>query len=138
MAKKVINDKLPEELASHIRSILGKDYDDFIASFNKNIRKSIRVNRSKIKEEELQNLLKETYKEVEFTRIPWTEEGFYYQNSNFAPGRTMEYLAGLFYIQEASAMLPAQILKPNEDGIVLDLCAAPAAKQVKSLLIFLK
>ena len=62
--------------------------------------------------------------------IPWSDDGYYIPES-FFPGRHPFYLAGLFYIQEPSAMLPANVLKARPGEHVLDLCAAPGGKTVK-------
>ncbi len=43
-------------------------------------------------------------------------------------GRAMEHLLGYYYIQEISSMLPVMALQPQENEIVLDLCAAPGSK----------
>ncbi|MBU1129218.1 MAG: RsmB/NOP family class I SAM-dependent RNA methyltransferase [Nanoarchaeota archaeon] len=43
-------------------------------------------------------------------------------------GRSLEHLLGYYYIQELASMLPIVALKPNEDEIFLDLCAAPGSK----------
>jgi len=61
--------------------------------------------------------------------IPWTKDGFYYNNGY--PGRHSFYHAGLYYIQEPSAMYPAASLKPQPGDKVLDVCAAPGGKSVQ-------
>ena len=64
--------------------------------------------------------------EGKLTPIPWIKEGYYYEES--APGKHPYYHAGLYYIQEPSAMMPAQVLSPVPGERVLDLCAAPGGK----------
>jgi NOL1/NOP2/sun family putative RNA methylase len=60
--------------------------------------------------------------------VPWCEEGFYYQHELDRPGKHVYHAAGLYYIQDASAMSPAEALEPQPGEKVLDLCAAPGGK----------
>ncbi len=52
-------------------------------------------------------------------------------------GKTIEHVLGFYYIQSLSSMLPAMILNPTENDLVLDLCAAPGSKttQISELMI---
>ena len=61
------------------------------------------------------------------TSLPWPG-GFRLPDNGSGLGQHWAYLAGLFNIQEASAMLPALILAPHPGDRVLDLCAAPGNK----------
>ncbi|MDD6340292.1 MAG: RsmB/NOP family class I SAM-dependent RNA methyltransferase, partial [Butyrivibrio sp.] len=61
------------------------------------------------------------------TKIPWTENGFYYEKED-DPARHPFYYAGLYYLQEPSAMTPASILPVLPGERVLDMCAAPGGK----------
>ncbi|MCR5675945.1 MAG: RsmF rRNA methyltransferase first C-terminal domain-containing protein [Lachnospiraceae bacterium] len=69
--------------------------------------------------------------------IPWNPDGFYYEETDDnRPGRHPLHDAGAFYIQEASAMLPARMLLSADNDSsrhlrVLDLCAAPGGKSVQ-------
>ena len=59
--------------------------------------------------------------------VPWAEGGFYLR-PGARPGASVAHWAGAFYLQEASAMLPASALKAVPGERVLDLCAAPGGK----------
>ena len=59
--------------------------------------------------------------------VPWAEGGFYLR-PGARPGASVAHWAGAFYLQEASAMLPAAALKATPGERVLDLCAAPGGK----------
>ena len=59
--------------------------------------------------------------------VPWAEGGFYLR-PGARPGASVAHWAGAFYLQEASAMLPASALKAGPGERVLDLCAAPGGK----------
>jgi len=61
-------------------------------------------------------------------RVPWCGEGFYFDPARIRPSKSPLYHAGLFYIQEPSAMCPAAVLGAKPGERVLDLCAAPGGK----------
>src|SRR5699024_9872965 len=59
--------------------------------------------------------------------VEWCTDGRYYPE-DFAAGKTALHEGGAYYIQEASAMLPATLLDARTGELVLDLCAAPGGK----------
>jgi len=59
--------------------------------------------------------------------IPWCSDGTLYPETE-RPAKSIAYHAGLFYIQEPSAMCPVEVLQPRPGHRVLDLCAAPGGK----------
>ncbi|MNO41434.1 Ribosomal RNA small subunit methyltransferase F [compost metagenome] len=59
--------------------------------------------------------------------VPWCSEGFYY-NEHVRPGKHPYHSAGLYYIQEPSAMSAVELLAPEPGEVVLDLAAAPGGK----------
>lgn len=59
--------------------------------------------------------------------IPWCVYG-YYLSSDSRCGLHVLHEAGAWYLQEASAMLPAAVLDVKPGETVLDLCAAPGGK----------
>ena len=63
-------------------------------------------------------------------QVAWSDDGFYL-SADAEPGKMPAYHAGLFYIQEPSAMLPAQLLACQPGERVLDLCAAPGGKTAR-------
>lgn len=115
---------LPDKYLKTIKEILQDEYDEYIASFNENRIHSLKVNTSKISTDDFEKLFK-------LERVPWTNDGFYYEDESIT--KSPYYYAGLYYIQEASAMLPAEVLPIEEDDIVLDACAAPGGKSLKLL-----
>ena len=66
----------------------------------------------------------------QFEAVPWSDDGFYLPQ-NVQPGRLSLYAAGLYYIQEPSAMLPAAVLAASPGELVLDICAAPGGKSAR-------
>ncbi|MFC1690558.1 NOL1/NOP2/sun family putative RNA methylase [Nanoarchaeota archaeon] len=89
------------------------------------LRQSIRANTLKIKEKELIERL--TKNKIKLEKIPWLKYG-YFVEADFSIGATPEYLFGYYYIQEASAQFPVEILDPQSGETVLDMCAAPGGK----------
>ncbi|MCA1291568.1 RsmB/NOP family class I SAM-dependent RNA methyltransferase [Paenibacillus sp. alder61] len=59
--------------------------------------------------------------------VPWCETGFYYEERT-RPGKQAYHAAGLYYIQEPSAMSAVELLDPRPGETVLDLAAAPGGK----------
>lgn len=105
--------------------------EDFISACQRPLRKSIRVNTLKITVEEFVKRAAE--KGWELTQVPWCHEGFWIEaDESVVPlGNTAEHMSGLFYIQEASSMMPVSALfKSDEDRFesVLDMAAAPGSK----------
>lgn len=105
-----------------MHELLGEEYEDYLKSFDAPHYAGLRVNTLKITPEDF---LKKATMELE--NIPWTTKGFYYAGSE-QPAKHPYYYAGLYYIQEPSAMTPATLLPIEEGDRVLDLCAAPGGK----------
>jgi 16S rRNA (cytosine1407-C5)-methyltransferase len=85
-------------------------FDDFIAACQRPLRRSIRVNTLKITW--LIFAAGRPYR-WQLTPVPWCEEGFWIEREDeddLPLGSTAEHLSGLFYIQEASSMLPVAAL----------------------------
>ncbi len=118
--------QLPDKFKEQMKELLQDDYDLYIKSFDHERYYGLRVNTLKISVEEF---LKIT--DFHLTPIPWTDDGFYYDASIDKPSKHPLYYAGLYYLQEPSAMLPAQVLPVEENDFVLDTCAAPGGKSTK-------
>lgn len=89
------------------------------------IKHSLRVNTLKISHQELLKRMESLG--VMLERVPFTRHGYYYR-SRFSLGAITEFLLGYFYLQEAAAQLPVELLDPRPDEIILDMCAAPGGK----------
>jgi NOL1/NOP2/sun family putative RNA methylase len=116
--------KLPEEFLQRIERRLGEEWQDFLQAYADERAYGLRINRRKISAEAFQGISPFSLKPV-----PWTDSGFYYNGEN-KPGKHPYYHAGLYYIQEPTAMLPVELLDVQADDMVLDLCAAPGGKSV--------
>lgn len=117
--------KLPQEYLQNMKELLNNEYQHYISSFDNNRYYGLRVNTNKISIKEFLKI-----NPFKLTPIPWTNDGFYYEDSE-KPTKHPYYYAGLYYIQEPSAMLPAEVLPIEENDIVLDACAAPGGKSGK-------
>lgn len=117
---------LPNNYLDKMKDLLKDEYASYEASFNEKTHRGLRVNTLKISVEEFLKIF--PYK---LKRIPWTSDGFYYEDDEI--NKHPFYYAGLYYLQEPSAMLPAEILPIEEGDIVLDACAAPGGKSTKLL-----
>ncbi|UUE59415.1 16S rRNA (cytosine(1407)-C(5))-methyltransferase RsmF [Pectobacterium aroidearum] len=124
---------LPAEFLDTMRDIMPSSLSmaDFIAACQRPLRRSIRVNTLKISVEAFLRLVQPYGWQLE--PIPWCQEGFWLLNAeeeNMRLGNTLEHLSGLFYIQEASSMLPVSALFHRNEALetVLDVAAAPGSK----------
>lgn len=113
---------LPQKYLDTMKEMLGDEFEDFISSFEQERLFGLRVNTLKITPEEFLRIAP-----FDLKPIPWIKNGFYYKEED-KPAKHPYYYAGLYYIQEPSAMTPAHVL-PIEDGDkVFDMCAAPGGK----------
>ena len=113
---------LPEQFKNRMRNMLGDEYQDFIDSYEMPRQYGLRVNTLKVSPEEFGEMAP-----FPVERIPWIKNGFFYKEGIF-PARHPYYAAGVYYLQEPSAMTPASRLPVEPGDRVLDLCAAPGGK----------
>ncbi|MCD7813193.1 MAG: RsmB/NOP family class I SAM-dependent RNA methyltransferase [Lachnospiraceae bacterium] len=113
---------LPQDFLIRMKALLGGEFPSFLDSYGETRRYGLRVNTLKISVEAFRSLAP-----FHLTPIPWTDNGFFYEKED-APSRHPFYYAGLYYLQEPSAMTPAQVLPVTPGDRVLDLCAAPGGK----------
>ena len=115
-------ERLPQEFKEKMKKLLGEEYEEFISAYEKENRQSLRVNLLK---GDIEKFLGR--EQFELTSIPWIEEGFYYGKEE-APGKHPYHAAGVYYIQEPSAMTVVSLLGIEKGDRVADLCAAPGGK----------
>lgn len=118
--------KLPVAFEKSMKHYLGTSWQSFINCYEQEGNYGIRCNPLKIGRDEFMRRCPAAIKE-----IPWCQEGFYYEGMDWQPAKHPYYHAGLFYIQEPSAMLPASLLPVEPGDYVLDLCAAPGGKSTQ-------
>lgn len=144
---------LPEKFLERMQNMLGEEYPAFLESLSGKRYRALRLN-------PLKTRIQEGKEKLPFTLspVPWTKNGFYYEEEE-QPGKHPYHEAGLYYIQEPSAMAPVPCLmeerasaaaiperqeehvsaaaiperqeEPATPGRVLDLCAAPGGKSTQ-------
>lgn len=117
---------LPEAFLNRMNQMLGEEFSAFLASYDKPQFKALRLNPLKISCDTVFSSLKLD----DLRPIAWKEAAYYYPEE-LAPGKHPLHEAGAYYIQEPSAMIPAELLAPNPGDRVLDLCAAPGGKSTQ-------
>ncbi|MBQ9609589.1 MAG: RsmB/NOP family class I SAM-dependent RNA methyltransferase [Lachnospiraceae bacterium] len=118
--------ELPKKYEENMRILLQEDFDAYEACLDKPMYHGIRINTSKITVEDFLKI-----NPFKLKRIPWCENGFYYDETIDKPSKHPYYYAGLYYIQEPSAMTPASVLPIEPYDKVLDICAAPGGKSTE-------
>lgn len=117
--------ELPQLFVDKMKSLLGEEYSDYESCLHRPKQNGIRVNTAKISVKEFQKIAP-----FEIEPVPWTENGFFV-GAKEQPAKHPFYHAGLYYIQEPSAMAPAAFLPVEPGDKVLDLCAAPGGKSTE-------
>jgi len=115
--------QLPQDFMTRMQDMLREAYPAFLHSYEEEKYQALRVNLLKGTTE---NFLKKA-PFANLTPVLWEKNGFYF-DSSVAPGRHPFHEAGVYYIQEPSAMAPAVYLEAKPGERVLDLCAAPGGK----------
>ena len=109
---------LPEAFLERMKHQLGEEYEDFLRSLERPRAVALRFNPLKGERPLLPFVAQP---------VPWEKEGFYY-DPEARPGLHVFHEAGVYYLQEASAMAPVQLLDPRPGETICDLCAAPGGK----------
>ncbi|MCI5650085.1 MAG: RsmF rRNA methyltransferase first C-terminal domain-containing protein [Fusicatenibacter sp.] len=114
--------QLPVNFLDRMKEMLGEEFEKFLASYEEPRVAGLRVNRMKCSPEEIEKIAGPGIE-----RIPWVENGFFVPEG-IRMAQSPLYAAGVFYLQEPSAMTPASRLPIEAGERVLDLCAAPGGK----------
>ncbi len=117
---------LPKEYTEKMRRLFGeKEYQQYLDAFAEKKQAGLRINTLKwSKKQLLQSHIFDT------EDVPWCQQGVYI-SQEVRPAKHPYYFAGLYYIQEPSAMAPACVLPISEGDCVLDICAAPGGKSTQ-------
>ena len=116
---------LPKKFLDRMERQLDTEYPAFLRSYEAEEVRALRVNTLKCGERLTKEMLP-----FSLTDVPWCPTGFYYDKDD-KPGRHPYHDAGVYYIQEASAMVPAEYLRARPGERILDLCAAPGGKSTQ-------
>ena len=114
---------LPEGFVTRMRTLLGAEFDAFLASYDLPRNLGLRLN-------PLKTDVPPALDAFGLRPVPWAENGYYYDPQT-RPGLSAYHDAGLYYLQEPSAMAPAGLLEARPGERVLDLCAAPGGKSTQ-------
>jgi 16S rRNA C967 or C1407 C5-methylase (RsmB/RsmF family)/NOL1/NOP2/fmu family ribosome biogenesis protein len=113
---------LPQAFTERMQRLLGEEFEAFLASYSSPRSGGLRINPNKLAPEEFA-----ARAPFSLTPIPWAKEGFAY-GAEDRPGRHPWHDAGVYYMQEPSAMAVGALADPQPGERVLDLCAAPGGK----------
>ncbi len=114
---------LPQAFVERMKKQLGDETEAFLKALSMPYVRGVRLNKLK----PVDNIEK-------LCAIPWAENAYYIDNDSEL-GKSALHEGGAFYIQEPSAMIPATVLAPNEEDVVLDLCASPGGKSTQLALL---
>ena len=110
--------RLPEKYENEMKDLLQEEYEAYKESLSLPIQQGYRINTGKISKEEWEKIAPFSAKEV-----PWIENG-YFLLDDFRASRHPYYFAGLYYLQEPSAMTPANRLNV-EPGLAMSFSCLP-------------
>ncbi|MCU0510327.1 MAG: RsmB/NOP family class I SAM-dependent RNA methyltransferase [Anaerolineae bacterium] len=116
---------IPSLFLQRMRTLLGDEFDAFKASYDKPPVQGLRVNTLKTTAEQLRARLG-----WDLPPVPWSADAFVVDagEGETRPGKHPYHAAGLYYLQDPSAMAPVELLDPKPGEFVLDLAAAPGGK----------
>ena len=112
---------LPEAFLQRIQNQLGDEYEAVLQSLERPRAVALRCTPLKGEQPQLPFVGK---------NVPWEPQGFYY-DPDARPGLHPYHDAGVYYLQEASAMSAVSMLDPQPGERVCDLCAAPGGKSTQ-------
>ena len=112
---------LPVEFLNRVKGQLGEEYEAFLQSLERPRAVALRL-----------NPLKGQAPALPFVGapVPWEPRGYYYDPES-RPGLHPYHEAGVYYLQEASAMSAVSLLDPQPGERICDLCSAPGGKSTQ-------
>lgn len=113
---------LPDAFTRRMRALMGAEAEALFAALEQPPLVGLRVNTLKVSPEQFRALVP-----WRLEPVPWCPAGFIVAG-DAQPGRHPYHAAGLYYLQEPSAMAVAEALAPQPGERVLDLAAAPGGK----------
>ena len=113
---------LPETFLQRMKEQLGEEYPAFLDSLERPRAVALRFN----------PLKSDTALYLPFVQqaVSWESQGYYY-DIQARPGLHPYHEAGVYYLQEASAMSAVALLDPRPGERICDLCAAPGGKSTQ-------
>lgn len=119
--------ELSENISSYIEKHFGREYlQSYKEYFNDVYKPFIRISPLAGSPGKIISNLKEYG--IQLRAVPGMPNAFEVIQDKNIVGKTLDFILGSYYIQSLSSMIPAIVLNPNENEVVLDLCAAPGSK----------
>jgi 16S rRNA (cytosine967-C5)-methyltransferase len=120
----------PMELVKKWKLQFGKEkLEEVFAANNAEAQLEIRVNTLKITRDELLEIFEQ--KGIKAYKCKYANKGIFLE-APFEIDKTDEFKNGLFSIQSESSILAGQILSPEENSLLVDVCAAPGGKSLNA------
>ena len=94
---------LPREFREKMKGLLGNEYEAFLESYEREPFRALRVNTLKMSAADF-----ESRSPFSLSPVPWCPSGFFYGRAD-RPGKHPWHEAGVYYIQEPSAMAAAEL-----------------------------
>lgn len=116
---------LPADFLDRMKNLPGFDFAAFLTSYEKPAFRGLRVNTLKCPTEHF-----ETVSPFPLKKALFAENGYYIGSE--VTGKHPWHHAGVFYLQEPSAMSAVTALDVSPGMKVLDLCAAPGGKSTQA------
>ena len=148
MSTQIAAGSLPEAFLEQMKSLLGEaDFFQYLKTLEEPAKKGMRLNPMKCPVDKTERFksecaylaemmsrmtdgISERQMESILKPVPWAEHGYYYEDP-LHPGQLPLHEAGMYYIQEPSAMSAAALLDPKPGEKVLDLFEAPGGKSTQ-------
>ncbi|MDG0813617.1 RsmB/NOP family class I SAM-dependent RNA methyltransferase [Cohnella rhizosphaerae] len=118
---------LPQIYVERIAALLGDETGAFLRSMEAPRSYGLRLHTPKLSAANGEPAMRSLTSRFGLAPVPWCGTGFAYDGDT-RPGKHPYHHAGLYYIQEPSAMIAAELLDPQPGDVVLDLAAAPGGK----------
>lgn len=116
--------QLPPDYINRMKCLLGSEYADYEQAVNGAPVKAFRVNTDKISISDFEKI-----NPFGSRKIQYVENGYYLDYDKV--GNHPFHHAGMIYVQEPAAMMPAECVDIAPDSKILDMCAAPGGKSTQ-------
>lgn len=120
----ILDEMFPDsDFLEKMKNLLPDEFDSFMATYDATPHAGLRVNTLKVKRQDFSSLMP-------FSVLPVGEHepaGFIVTDEG-KPGQHPYHAAGMYYLQEPSAMVVGWVVDPQPGELVLDLAAAPGGK----------
>ncbi len=118
------NVPIPPLFLERMSNLLGDEYAAFSRALEEQAVSGLRVNTLKLSARQFQDIAPFPLGK----QVPWCDLAFIVPASDISFGKHPYHLAGLYYLQDPSAMSAATLLDPQPGERLLDLAAAPGGK----------